>query len=152
MPWWGYLVFGLTLVIATAIVVYLLVRRVRVDVDRVALAASREARTQALLEVERRKRKRLEEVSAELERKLLANREWFDGKLGEIDDELEDEYNSLLADDDALLGRLAELLRGDAPAGATREGPEAEEGPTGEYGRDPTDPTHPGGPPQTGGS
>ena len=162
MSWWGFLIFGLALVAATAVVVYLLVRRVRVDVDRVALAASREARTQALLEAERKKRRRLEEIAADLERKLVANREWFAGRLEEIDEDIGKEYNALLSDDDALLGRLAELLRGkndglglgvvaDAveelkslpPEGDRGEGDGDEAGRAGADGGDPPDPRHP---------
>lgn len=161
MPWYGFLIFGLALVATTALVVWLLVRRVRVDVDRVALSASREARTQALLEVERRRRKRLEEIAVDLERKLVSNREWYAGKLEEIDDDVDEEFNLLLSDDDALLGRLAELLRANdglglgtvadavdeinalPPEGARGEGDDDKEGSAGADGGNPPDPRHP---------
>ena len=140
MPWYYLLIFGAALVAATAVVVYLLVRRVRVDVDRVALATSREARTQAMLEAERRRRERLEEVAIELRGRLEGNRKWFEERLNEIDDSLDDDYRRLLGDDDALLGRLAELLRGGiAAAGAPGEGPPDEGRRAGADGGDPPD-------------
>ena len=146
MTWWGFLLLGLVLIATTTVVVYLVVRRVRVDVDRVALAASREARTQALLEIERKKKRRLEEIAVELEAKLVANREWFAGKMEEIDADIDDDYDALLSDDDALLGRLAELLRADAPEspeGARGEGDADEEGGARADEGNPPDPRHP---------
>lgn len=148
MPWWSLLIFGVALVAATAVVVYLLVRRVRIDVDRVALAASREAKTQALLEIERKRRARLEEIAGELETKLRLNREWMTKRLEDIDAEIDDEFRDLASSDDALFARLAELLRGRPSAGARGEGPGAEEGGAGEDGRDPPDPRHPRAPAQ----
>jgi hypothetical protein len=146
MPWWGFLIFGVVLIGATALVTYLLVRRAVGAIDRNALAASEKARVEEELAAERKKKAELEAAAGELRARLEANRAWYEKTKEKIDEELDKEYADLSRDDDALLGKLAELLGGaEAPGGAEGEGPGDEEGRArGERG----DPTQPGGAPE----
>lgn len=142
MPLWGFLIFGLTTAVLTAVIVYLVVRRAVGAIDRNALAASEKKRIAEELAAERRKKLELERLAGEFRKRLETNRAWYEKMKETIDGELGAEYNALAADDGALLGKLSELL-GDTNEPSSEppgKGSDTEEGGEGKGRGDPTQP------------
>lgn len=111
MPLWGYILVGGVLVVATAIVTWLIARRPigSLELDRkVADSAKRAAMEQ--LAIEKTKRSELERTAKVLRARLARNQRWFESMKGKIDADLEKEYGDMARDDDALFDKLAELL------------------------------------------
>jgi hypothetical protein len=160
MTWWALLIFGVALVAATALIVWLITRRVRVDVDRVALSVSKEVRLKEELRLERSKRERLGLIAEELRERLEKNRIWFETRMEDIDEEVEKDFKDLASNDGALFDRLADLIGGRTedvtpvvtPSGVGGEGRQVEKGREGEDGGDPPDEGDVGRDPEGGGA
>lgn len=112
MPWWGWLIIVAVVILATAIITWLLVRRSSAALEAQKERAEVQAETAAKkLEAERATREKLEQESRALVARLREIDSWYQGARDALAKEKRDAYEALATDPAALDRKLDELLR-----------------------------------------
>lgn len=121
MPvWWAWLIIILVVAVATAIVVWLLARKsaTRQLLNREGLAKVQAEGLRAELAAEQRAASEIKKHALQLDQQLRATQAWYDRARKTLTKEVQDEYERLASDPDALAAKLDELLaNGEGPSG-----------------------------------
>lgn len=111
MPWWGWLIIVAVVILATAIITWLLVRRSSAALVAQKERAEAQAETAAKkLEAERATREKLEQESRALVARLREIDSWYQDARAALAKEKRDAFEALATDPSALDRKLDELL------------------------------------------